>query len=97
MKAIQIETKDNVATITNDGAPLHEVVVFNSQGEIILNTESEEGISFGHKIAIKPIERGEMILKYGEVIGVASAFIAVGSWVHTHNVESGRLPVNHRR
>jgi hypothetical protein len=33
-------------------------------------------------------------MKYGEVIGVASKQIAVGEWVHTHNVESGRLPTS---
>ena len=34
--------------------------------------------------------------KYGEVIGVASEPIPTGAWVHTHNVESGRLPTSSR-
>lgn len=43
-----------------------------------------------HKVAIKAIEKGEDIIKYGEVIGCASHFIKQGGWVHIHNVDSNR-------
>lgn len=39
----------------------------------------------GHKLAIRPIQEHEQILKYGEVIGEATADIAEGGHVHTHN------------
>jgi altronate hydrolase len=42
----------------------------------------------GHKIAIRPIGRGEIVLKYGYPIGVATADIAPGEHVHTHNLRS---------
>jgi len=42
----------------------------------------------GHKIAIRAIARGETVLKYGYPIGVASADIAPGEHVHTHNLRS---------
>ncbi len=42
-----------------------------------------------HKVALVPIARGEAILKYGQVIGFASADIAPGEHVHTHNCEMG--------
>ena len=41
-----------------------------------------------HKVALSAIDRGDPILKYGEVIGYATAPIARGEWVHLHNVES---------
>lgn len=47
-------------------------------------------IPFGHKAAVRPIRAGEDIIKYGEVIGRASADIAVGEHVHTQNVKSTR-------
>jgi altronate dehydratase small subunit len=47
-------------------------------------------IPFGHKVALHAIEAGSPVLKYGEAIGVASANIAPGEHVHTHNVESQR-------
>ena len=40
----------------------------------------------GHKIAVKPIESGEDIVKYGQIIGNASQSIAPGEHVHVHNV-----------
>ncbi|MFT3787889.1 MAG: altronate dehydratase family protein [Tepidisphaeraceae bacterium] len=43
----------------------------------------------GHKIALRPIQRGQPVLKYGYPIGVASTDIAPGDHVHSHNVESG--------
>jgi altronate hydrolase len=44
-----------------------------------------------HKVATKPIAKGQPIRKYGQIIGFASDAIAAGQWVHTHNVVLGRL------
>ncbi|MGH6987760.1 MAG: UxaA family hydrolase [Caulobacteraceae bacterium] len=54
-----------------------------------------EPIASGHKIAISPIRAGETVLKYGHVIGEATADIAAGEHVHTHNLavsEARRSP-----
>lgn len=40
----------------------------------------------GHKIAIRPMKAGQPVLKYGQVIGIASRDIEVGAHVHVHNV-----------
>lgn len=45
-----------------------------------------ENIEKGHKFALKPIKCGEKIIKYGEVIGKATADIGAGEHVHTHNM-----------
>jgi altronate hydrolase len=45
-------------------------------------------IPAGHKIAVAPVAAGEAIRKYGQVIGFASAPIAPGDHVHTHNVSA---------
>ena len=42
----------------------------------------------GHKYAIRPIEPGENVIKYGMPIGHAKAGIAPGEHVHTHNLAS---------
>lgn len=46
------------------------------------------GISMGHKLARHPIRAGEPIVKYGAVIGTATADIPQGAHVHIHNVRS---------
>ena len=40
----------------------------------------------GHKVALQAIEAGEKILKYGQIIGVASQKINAGEHVHVQNV-----------
>jgi hypothetical protein len=51
-------------------------------------------IAVGHKLAARPIEKGEIIVKYGCPIGTAICRIAPGEYVHTHNVESRYLPTS---
>ncbi|MEA2781526.1 MAG: altronate hydrolase [Rhodospirillaceae bacterium] len=40
----------------------------------------------GHKVATRPIARGEPARKYGQIIGFATVDIAAGEHVHTHNL-----------
>jgi altronate hydrolase len=47
-----------------------------------------EPIPAGHKMATAPLEAGQPILKYGQVIGVATCAIAAGAHVHSHNLAS---------
>ena len=51
-----------------------------------------KSIGVGHKLARRGIARGEKVLKYGAIIGTASAPIALGEHVHTHNLQSDYLP-----
>lgn len=43
-------------------------------------------IGRGHKVALKPIKSGEEVIKYGQVIGVATQDIEPGRHVHLHNL-----------
>jgi altronate hydrolase len=45
-----------------------------------------DSIPMGHKIATRAIATGEIVRKYGQVIGVATSAIAPGSHVHVHNI-----------
>lgn len=81
--AIQILSMDTVATavqILEPGEPVRITGVQNGASLVAL-----EEVPSGHKIALRDIEKGEHILKYGEVIGAATEDIPAGSWVHVHN------------
>jgi hypothetical protein len=91
-KAIQIDEKDNVATTTGEVDIGEHVEVISPDGKVILRPKVSEPIPFGHKLAINPIKKGENIVKYGEVIGVATQHVIAGAWVNTHNVGSARMP-----
>ena len=56
-------------------------------GQVI---EAKERIPLGHKIALQSIGAGQEILKYGEPIGVATANIEAGCWVHVHNCRGAK-------
>ena len=75
---------DNVVTCCTQFEPKTEVAVL---GEVIRVIDQ---IPIYHKMARFNIEPGSKVYKYGEPIGTASKFIAAGSHVHTHNLESGR-------
>ncbi len=51
------------------------------------NIKVSANIPMAHKIAVKKIENGEAVFKYGHPIGVATEKILPGSWVHTHNLK----------
>jgi altronate hydrolase len=44
-------------------------------------------IPAGHKVATRAIAKDEPVLRYGQIIGFATAAIAPGEHVHTHNCE----------
>ncbi|APY11621.1 hypothetical protein BWZ22_10365 [Seonamhaeicola sp. S2-3] len=48
----------------------------------------KETIEFGHKIAIKPMAKGNKIIKYGLSIGSATKDILLGEHVHSHNLKT---------
>jgi altronate dehydratase small subunit len=93
-KAVQIDEKDNVATVASDVCPGEVVEVHSPAGDIVLRPKAADKIPFGHKIALASLKMGDRIIKYGETIGLACVNINVGAWVHTHNVESATVPTS---
>lgn len=48
-----------------------------------------DDIPFGHKAALRDLEPGQPVIKYGYPIGFASRPARRGDWVHSHNLKSG--------
>ena len=86
--AMVIGTDDNVATALRNLESGEKASV--GIGQEIKAVSIVEPVEYGHKFAIKDIFRGDDILKYGEIIGRATADIATGAHVHIQNVESLR-------
>ena len=88
--ALQANERDNVATVFEEGVTAGtQVVVADAAGNRTVHTVADD-IPFGHKFALRDIAQGELIIKYGEEIGVASRDIAQGTYVHVHNLDSMR-------
>jgi altronate hydrolase len=66
-----------------------------SAGDLLSTDETaitvREEIPSAHKVALRSISEGDPIVKYGQVIGLATSDIAEGSHVHTHNTGLGDL------
>ncbi len=88
--ALKVNDKDNVATIfSNDVKAGMTVSIRDKKGNSVSETLLAD-IPYGHKVAVKPIAKGEPIVKYGEEIGVATMDIKTGDYVHVHNLDSQR-------
>ena len=73
---IRLAPRDNVVTATRALQAGHRVEGVATTGLV----------PSGHKIATSAIASGEPVLKYAQLIGLASAGIAPGDHVHTHNL-----------
>ena len=65
--------------------------------DITKNTEVEaagkrflalDNIPVGHKMALRDLQIGENVLKYGNPIGHVTQDVPAGSWLHSHNVQT---------
>ena len=85
-KAILIYKRDSVATALCQLEKGDSVEL--GIEDLAINIVLLQDIPFGHKFALKDIQQGESVTKYGEAIGLATKPIRQGEHVHVHNVES---------
>ncbi len=52
--------------------------------------QAAEDIPLGHKLALRRLGDGDVVIKYGADIGRATANIGVGELAHVHNVKTRR-------
>ncbi len=81
-----INEKDNVGTALEalrSGAEISVKVRGHVEKMTVLSD-----VPMGHKLALRDIEKGETVIKYGEPIGQSTSRISRGEYVHVHNVVS---------
>ncbi len=80
---IKIHNDDDVVVLLSDAL---KGDIINACGqEVILLQDTPKG----HKVALKEINQGNDILKYGYSIGKAKEDIKIGEWIHSHNMSTG--------
>jgi len=76
---IRLHGADNVAIALRDLAA----------GSLAEGLTLAGAVPRGHKIAARRIATGEKVVRYGQIIGLATADIAAGAHVHSHNLGMG--------
>ncbi|MCX7392726.1 MAG: altronate dehydratase family protein [Planctomycetales bacterium] len=87
---IRLHSEDNIA-VASQNVSQGMAFSFEAGGEFV----TVEPIDIGHKVALRSIQPGQAIKKFGQTIGFASQMIAVGSWVHSHNLSAGDLTLDY--
>lgn len=80
--AIQVDEADNVAVALRDLDHGETIAVGRTAVALA------EPVQRGHKLALERIETGEPVRKFGWPVGLATAPVAAGSLVHTHNLST---------
>lgn len=81
--AIHCHPEDNVAVVIEPIEAGQDVRVGS------IEVRAAQNVTVSHKVALRRIEKGTPIFRYGHPIGRASTDIEPGQWVHTHNIASG--------
>lgn len=84
LKAVVLNSKDNIGVAL---ANLEKGEVLDLEGGCV---KLEEQILYQHKFSIQNIAQREKVIKWGEVIGEATADIKPGHHVHIHNMKGLR-------
>jgi altronate hydrolase len=87
--AIHLHPADNIAVAR---VPIAVGAELHIDGASVVALES---IPAGHKIALRSIDAGETVERYGQSIGRAAETIAAGRHVHTHNLRFEELALDY--
>ena len=81
-RAVRIHPADNVGVAVE---PLPAGHALEVAGERVVLREE---VPAGHKIALRALEAGEEVVKYGFPIGRVTEPVPAGAWVHSHNLKT---------
>src|SRR5689334_1322029 len=87
--AIHLHPSDNVAVAR---VPIPSGAELRVDGIRLI---TRDPIPAGHKVALRMLEPGEMLLRYGQAIGRAKVAIEPGQHIHTHNLAFEELHLNY--
>src|SRR5262249_27751012 len=83
--------KDNVGVVVVEGLRTGtDMLGLITETDKTLRLTARADIPIGHKVALKPLKKGDTVVKYGEDIGRMTADAASGEHVHVQNLKTKR-------
>jgi len=83
--------KDNVGVVVVEGLRAGaDMLGVITETDKTLKLKASDAIPIGHKVALRPLKKGDTVFKYGEDIGRMTADAAAGEHVHVQNLKTKR-------
>jgi (2R)-sulfolactate sulfo-lyase subunit alpha len=83
--------KDNVGVVAVEGLKAGTAMLgVITENDSTLKLDARQDIPIGHKVALKPMKKGDTVIKYGEDIGKMVADVDAGQHVHVQNLKTKR-------
>ncbi len=89
-RALAHKSTDDVAVAVADLKAGEELVVHSLEGGKPHKVKLLEDIPLGHKVALKDLSSGHVVIEYGEPVGRMTQAIRKGGYVHVHNLRTLR-------
>jgi (2R)-sulfolactate sulfo-lyase subunit alpha len=85
------DAKDTVAVAVVEGIQAGtQLNAWIMDEDKTIQVEAKQAIPIGHKVALRDMEVGETVFKYGIDIGKVVAPIKAGDHAHVHNIKTKR-------
>jgi len=89
-RALAHKSTDDVAIAVADLKAGEEVTVHSLEGGRTHKVRLLEDIPLGHKIALRDLPEGHVVIEYGEKVGRMIKAVRKGGYVHVHNIRTLR-------
>ncbi len=83
--ALKLDAGDNAAVTLAD-LRAGESCLVRGDGAAEYALTATQDVAFGHKIALADLAADAPVYKYGEEIGRMKEALAMGGWIHSHNM-----------
>lgn len=95
-RSIRMNKKDDVSTVLENIEKGEKVGIYDEENNFLYFLRAKDNIPFGNKISLVNKKAGELIFKYGEIIGKIIKDIEKGELVHIQNVKSLTVDIPER-
>lgn len=89
-RALAHKTTDDVAVAVADLKTGETLEIQTLDGERPHKVQVLEDIPLGHKVALKDMPEGHVVIEYGERVGWMTRSVKKGGYVHVHNLRTLR-------
>ena len=83
--------QDNVGVVVVEGLEAGtEMLCVVTHDDTDFRLVARAGVPIGHKVALRDLQAGDTVIKYGQDIGRIVADVQQGGHVHVHNLRTKR-------